>query len=99
VAVDLGNIGLDLVNLKEHEEALPVLAEALTILLSIGVADGPRQALTGLVRCEDKLGRQRMQELLREAGLDDGSVLDMLGRIDQTRRTRPEPKRTRPVRS
>ena len=98
-AVDLGNIGFTLVDKKKYEQAVPKLAEALTIMLASGVADGPRQVLTGLVRCEDKLGRQRMQELLREAGLDDGSVLDMLGRIDQTRRTRPEPKRTRPVRS
>lgn len=89
VAVDLGNIGLDLVSLKEHEEALPVLAEALTILLSIGVADGPRQALTGLVRCEDKLGRKRAETLLRNSGLDNAQIAGLLDRIDQMRMKRP----------
>jgi tetratricopeptide (TPR) repeat protein len=95
VAVDLGNIGLDLVSLKEHEEALPVLAEALTILLSIGVADGPRQALTGLVMCEDKLGRTRAETLLRDSGLNDGQIAGLLDRIDQMRMKRPAPKDAR----
>jgi len=95
VAVDLGNIGLDLVNLKEHEEALPVLAEALTILLSIGVADGPRQALTGLVRCEDKLGRKRAETLLRGSGIGDEQIDGLLDRIDQMRMKRPVPAENR----
>jgi len=91
VAVDLGNIGLDLLSRKRPEEAVPMLAEALTILLSIGVADGPRQALTGLVRCEDKLGRQRVEALLGGAGLSGGQTADLLDRIDQVRMRRPVP--------
>jgi tetratricopeptide (TPR) repeat protein len=91
VAIDLGNIGLFLTEGKRHEQAVPKLAEALTILLATGVADGQRQALTGLVRCEDKLGRRRVEGLLKGAGLDDGSVNDLLDRIDQVRMRRPEP--------
>lgn len=91
VAVDLGNIGLDLMLRKKHKEAVPRLAEALTILLSIGVADGPRQALTGLVRCEDKLGRKRVEALLEQSGLDDERIADLLDRIDQMRMKRPVP--------
>jgi len=48
--------------------------------------------LTGLARCEDKLGRKLVEGLLKWAGLDDGTVADMLGRIDQLRMRRPEPK-------
>ena len=88
-AIDLGNIGLDLMSRERHAEAVPKLAEALTILLSVGVADGPRQALTGLVRCEDRLGRQRVQTQLRESGLGDGQIADLLSRVDQTRMRRP----------
>jgi tetratricopeptide (TPR) repeat protein len=91
VALDLGNIGLDLVGLKKHEQALPRLAEALTILLAVGVADGPRQALTGLVRCEDKLGRKRVETLLKGSGLNDGQIAELLDRIDQVRMKRPAP--------
>jgi tetratricopeptide (TPR) repeat protein len=98
VAVDLGNIGLDLMIREKHEEAVPKLAEALTILLSVGVADGPRQALTGLVRCEDKLGRQRVETLLKGSGLSDGQMLDLLDRIDQMRMRRPVPASSRQLR-
>jgi DNA-directed RNA polymerase specialized sigma54-like protein len=68
---------------------VPKLAEALTILLATGVADGPRQALTGLVRCEDKLSRNRVKRLLKESGLDEGKIADLLNRIDQMRMKRP----------
>jgi tetratricopeptide (TPR) repeat protein len=89
VAVDLGNIGLDLTSQRKHKEAVPRLAAALTILIAAGVADGPRQALTGLIRCEDKLGRERVVRLLKETRLDEVKVSDLLGRIDQMRMKRP----------
>jgi tetratricopeptide (TPR) repeat protein len=89
VASELGNIGLDLVTRKKHEEAVPRLAEALTILLSIGVADGPRQACTGLVRCEDSIGRNRVEALLKLSGFDSGKTADLLDRVDQIRMKRP----------
>ena len=91
VASELGNIGLDLVTRKKHEEAVPRLAEALTILLSIGVADGPRQAVTGLVRCEDKIGRNRVEALLKLSGFDSGKTADLLDRVDLMRMKRPVP--------
>jgi len=90
VATDLGNIGLILTDRSEHEKAVPKLAEALTILLPAGVADGPRQTLTGLAGCEDKLGRKRLVELLEDAGRDDAVIADLLERIDQMRQRRPE---------
>jgi len=89
VAVDLGNIGLDLMSRRKHKEAVPKLAAALAILIAVGVADGPRQALTGLIRCEDKLGRERVVRLLKETRLDEVKVADLLGRIDQMRMKRP----------
>jgi tetratricopeptide (TPR) repeat protein len=103
VAALLGNIGLILKDKKEYAQAAPKLAEALTILLACGVADGPRQVLTGLIRCESKLGRKRVEELSKEAGLDDQSIADMFDRIDQMHRIRPGPKpkwysRPRPAR-
>jgi tetratricopeptide (TPR) repeat protein len=98
VAVDLGNIGLDLLVRKRHEEAVPKLAEALTILLSVGVADGPRQALTGLVRCEDRLGRERVETLLKGSGLSDDQTAGLLDRIDQMRMRRPVPAGSRQLR-
>ncbi|GEM_PF-395149 len=91
VAIDLGNIGLDLLVSQKPEEAVPKLAEALTILLTVGVADGPRQALTGLIRCEDRLGRERVEALLKGAGLDAGRLDDLLDRLDQMRMRRPLP--------
>jgi tetratricopeptide (TPR) repeat protein len=98
VAADLGNIGLILTDQRKYGQAVPKLGEALTILLASGVADGPRQVVGGLARCEDKLGRERVEKLLREAGLDDRSAADLLDRVDQMRRKKPEPKRRRPVR-
>jgi tetratricopeptide (TPR) repeat protein len=91
IALDLGNIGFDLMSRKKHKDAVPKLAEALTLLLATGVADGPRQALTGLVRCEDKLGRTRVEVLLKESGLAEVRITDLLNRIDQVRMKRPMP--------
>jgi hypothetical protein len=90
VATGLGNIGLILADRSEHEEAVPKLAEALTILLAIGVVDGPRQTLTGLSGCEDQLGRQRLAELLKEAGRAEAAITDLFDRIDQLRMRRPD---------
>jgi len=90
VATELGNIGLILTDRSEHEQAVPKLAEALTILLAIGVADGPRQTLTGLAGCDDKLGRKRLAELLNEAGRDEGVIADLFERIDLMRQRRPD---------
>jgi hypothetical protein len=90
VATDLGNIGLVLTDRSEHEQAVPKLAEALITLLNMGVASGPRQTLTGLAGCEDKLGRRRLVELLESAGRDDGVIADLLDRVDQMRQKRPE---------
>ena len=90
VATDLGNIGLVLTDRSEHEQAVPKLAEALITLVTMGVADGPRQTLTGLAGCEDKLGRRRLVELLKSAGKDDGVIAELLDRVDQMRQKRPE---------
>ena len=98
VATYLGDIGLTLTDKSRHKEAVPRLAEALTILLATGVADGPRQALTGLVRCEDRLGRKRVEGLLKGAGLDDETIADLLERIDQVRMKRPGSRGDRPPR-
>ena len=98
VATDLGNVGLTLADMKKYEQAVPKLAESLAILLATGVADGPRQVLSGLVRCEDKLGRKRVAELLKGAGLDEPGVADVLERIDQVRRKKPAPKPKRRAR-
>ncbi len=91
-AVDLGNIGLILTRQRKHAQAVPRLAQSLMVLLTAGVADGPRQALTALAKCEDKLGRKRFEALLREAKLDDADIADVSERIDEIRRARPEPK-------
>lgn len=91
-ATDLGNIGLILTDRSEHEQAVPKLAEALITLTNMGVANGPRQTLTGLAGCEDKLGRRRLVELLERTGKDDGVIADVLDRVDQTRQRRPERK-------
>jgi tetratricopeptide (TPR) repeat protein len=99
VATDLGNIGLILKDKREYAQAVPKLVEALTMLLASGVSDGPRQVLTGLVKCESKLGRKRLEELCREAGLDDRSAADLLDRLDQMHRKRPRSTRTRPART
>jgi tetratricopeptide (TPR) repeat protein len=89
VAADLGNIGLILTAERKFEAAAPKLAEALTLMLASGVANGPRQVLNGLVKCEDKLGRKRVEELLKEAGLDELSASNLLDRVDQIRRKKP----------
>ena len=97
VATELGNIGLILVDKGLHAQAVPTLAESLTILLDLGVAHGPRQALFGLSICDDRLGRERMQELLKQDGLADAGIADLLDRVDQTRLRRPRPSRSRRV--
>jgi tetratricopeptide (TPR) repeat protein len=91
VATDLGNVGLILTDKGQYEQAVPKLAESLTILLASGFADGPRQVITGLVTCEDRLGRKRVEELLKESGLDDKAASDLIDRVDQMRRKKPEP--------
>ena len=91
VATDLGNIGLILTDQRKYEQAVPTLAESLAILLAGGFADGPRQVVTGLVRCEDTLGRNRVEDLLKQAGLDERAASDLLDRVDQMRRRKPEP--------
>jgi tetratricopeptide (TPR) repeat protein len=96
-ATDLGNIGLILTHKRKYEQAVPKLGEALTILLASGVADGPRQVVTGLVKCEDRLGRKRVEELLRNSGLDDRSVADVLEQISQVRQKKPGSGRRRPA--
>lgn len=85
VALSLGNIGLVLTDVGKPEQALPMLAEALAILLPIEVAYGPEMVLTGLVECEDSLGRKLMMELLRETGLNDEAVAGRLRLVDQRR--------------
>jgi tetratricopeptide (TPR) repeat protein len=95
VAAEQGNIGLILVDKELYKHAVLTLAESLAILLATGVAHGLRQALLGLSKCEDQLGRDRVQELLKEAGLANGRIADVLERIDQMRRKRPQPGRGR----
>ncbi|MBN2464119.1 tetratricopeptide repeat protein [candidate division WOR-3 bacterium] len=91
VATELGNIGLVLEKRGAHGQAVPNLAEALSILLSIGASGGQLQVLLGMSRCDDGLGRERMQELLKEAlGSEEGAT-DVLERVDQLRRRRPWP--------
>jgi tetratricopeptide (TPR) repeat protein len=97
VAADLGNIGLILTDQHKYEKAVPKLAESLVILLAGGFADGPRQVVTGLVKCEDKLGRERMEGLLKDAGLDEHAAADLLDRVDQMRLKKPEPEDTQPA--
>jgi tetratricopeptide (TPR) repeat protein len=97
VATDLGNIGLILADKRKYAQAVPKLAEALAILLATGVADGPRQVLSGLIRCENKLSRKRMEQVLKGAGLDDRGVADVLERIDQVRQKKPRPRPKRRV--
>ena len=89
VAAELGNIGLILVSKRMHERAVSYLAESLTFFLAAGAANGPRQALYGLSKCDDSLGRERMQELLKKAAVSDEGIADTLDRIDQIRSRRP----------
>jgi len=85
VAIDLGNVGFVLMDKGKYEQAALRLAEALTILLDIGVADGPRQALLGLARCDERLGRERMEGLFNRSRLNRLTIADLLKRTDQTR--------------
>jgi tetratricopeptide (TPR) repeat protein len=97
VATDLANVGLILVDTGLCEQAVPKLAESLAILLATGVARGPRQALYGLSRCDDQLGRDRLLQLLKQGGLADAGIADLFDRVDQTRLKRPRQKRGRRV--
>ena len=97
VASALGNIGLILADKGLYRQAVPALTEALDMMLALGIAHGPRQALTGLSRCDDRLGRAGMPEMLKRAGLAEGSIADLLERIDQTRRRRPQPRSGRRI--
>jgi tetratricopeptide (TPR) repeat protein len=89
VATELCNIGLILASKRMYERAVPYLAESLGVFLAAGLANGPRQALYGLSRCDDLLGRERMQALLKRTGLSDEGIADQLDRIDQIRSRRP----------
>jgi hypothetical protein len=89
VATELVNIGLIMVSKRMHERALSYLAESLTFFVAEGVVDGQRQGLYGLSRCDDSLGRERMQALLKDAGLTDEAAADTLDRIDHIRSRRP----------
>jgi tetratricopeptide (TPR) repeat protein len=89
VATELVNIGLILVAKRMHDRALSYLAESLTFFWAEGVADGQRQGLYGLSKCDDSLGRGRMQELLKQAGLTEEGVANTLDRIDHIRSRRP----------
>ncbi|MBN2465261.1 tetratricopeptide repeat protein [candidate division WOR-3 bacterium] len=93
VATDLGNIGLILVRKRKCEQAAPKLAEALSILLAGDVAKGPQQLVAGLARCENRLGRERLESLLRESGLEERDIAEQLDLIDQARMRKPERKR------
>jgi tetratricopeptide (TPR) repeat protein len=89
VATELVNIGLIMVSKRMHERAVSYLAESLTFFLAEGVVDGQRQGLYGLSRCDDSLGREQMQVLLKDGGLTDEAVADALDRIDHIRSRRP----------
>ena len=89
MATELGNIGLILVGKRVHERAVSYLAESLTFFPAAGAANGPRQWLYGLSKCDDLLGRERMQELLENTGVSDGGIADTFERIDHIRSRRP----------
>jgi tetratricopeptide (TPR) repeat protein len=89
VATELGNIGLILTSKRMHERAVSYLAESLGFFLAAGAANGPRQALYGLSKCDDLLGRERTHGLLNKAGLTNERIADTLDRIDQIRSRRP----------
>ena len=89
VAIELVNIGLILVGKGMHERAETYIADSLTFFLAEGLADGQRQGLYGLSKCDDLLGRERFQTLLKRAGQTDEGVADVLDRIDQIRSRRP----------
>ena len=89
VATELVNIGLIMVSKRQYERAVSYIAESLTFFLAEGVVDGQRQGLYGLSKCDDSLGRDRMQVLMKDAGLTDEAVVDLLDRIDLIRSRRP----------
>jgi len=64
---------------------VPKLGEAMAVIRAIGVADCLRQVLTGLGRCEDKLGRKRMEELLKKAGSNDEYIANLLRQVGKMR--------------
>jgi len=92
-AAELGNVGLILEKKGAHGQAIANLVETLTILMLIGVSHGQNQAVLGLSRCDDSLGRERLQELLKQAGASDEGAADLLDRVDQLRLRRPRPRR------
>ncbi len=92
-AAELGNVGLILEKKGAHGQAIPNLVETLTILMLIGVSHGQNQALLGLSRCDDVLGRERLQELLKQAAVSDENAADLLDRVDLLRQRRPRQKR------
>ncbi len=92
-AAELGNVGLILEKRGAHGQAIPNLVETLTILMLVGVSHGQNQALFGLSRCDDAVGRERMQELLKQAAVSDEGTADLLDRVDQIRLRRPRPTR------
>jgi hypothetical protein len=59
----------------------------------VGVSQGQNQALLGLSRCDDALGRERMQGLLKRADVSDEGAADLLDRVDQIRQRRPRPRK------
>ena len=91
-AAELGNVGLVLAKKGAHEPAVANLVESLTIFLTTGVEPGQLQVLLGLSRCDDSLSRERMEELLKQAGLNDEGTAEMLDRVDQIRLRRPRPR-------
>jgi len=91
-ATELGNVGLVLEKRGAHGQAVSKLAEASAILLSAGVSRGQIQVLLGLSRCDDKLGRSRIEELLQQGGLSADGAAELLDRVDQIRRRRPYPR-------
>lgn len=90
-ATELGNVGLILEKKGAPGQAIPNLVETLTILMLVGVSHGQNQALLGLSRCDDALGRERMQEMLKQAAVSDEGAADLLDRVDQLRLRRPRP--------
>jgi hypothetical protein len=97
MATALGSIGLVLVKKGACDKAVPNLAEALVIFLALDVAHGPRQTLTGLCKCDDALGRRRMQQLLRQAVPTDQGVAGICEHIDQMHRRRPRQRSSQPA--
>lgn len=95
VARELGSIGLILVDKKLYRQATPALAQALSTFLSMGTAHGQRQAILGLSKCDDRLGREEMQAMLEQAGLGDAVAADVLARVDKLRLRRPRQSRRR----